>query len=248
MHRVAEVRGHRLQGPSARVGSVKPARRDDRHRRSLMVHALATRRTPPRPGGPAAGHHADRSDGDRFARSARPRSSSRCSPTGPTWSRAATRWSRSGSRTASGPAGPGHRRQARRHPPLRRTPRRPLRRPGARPRGSGRNVVASHRARRCRPGRIRIVNHRQRRPGLLRAADAALPLPGHGSRRAVQRAGDATTSSTSRPTRPQPELQPYDPAAPAVRRRDHDHRPGRRRCRSSCAASRASRTATATRS
>ena len=45
-----------------------------------------------------------------------------------------------------------------------------------------------------------------------------------------------------------PGLQPYDPRQPAGGRRHDDHRPGRRRCRSSCAASTASRTATATRS
>ena len=110
----------------------------------------------------------------------------------------------------------------------------------------GRNVIgATAPGARRRPGRG--DRPPERRPGLLRPADPALPLPGDRARRAVQRARDRTTSSTGRPTRRSPGCSP---TTRPTRRPTSRRRPPTRasRCRSSCAASRATRTATGTRS
>ena len=229
-------------------------RRDPRHGRSLTRRAPATRTLAPRPrpdaraaAGPARGRCRPREARPRRApppprpprrRRRRGRWWSPSCPTAPTWSRRATCWSRSACRAAlragqvrvTADGRDVTRRFAVREDgrflglvtglDLGRTVLRASA-PGAR---ADRAVVGTTRtAGRCSPAADRALPAAD---GCEQARDVRLPLPLDGP------AHDGP-----------PALRPRQPA---VGRRHHDHRRGRRRCRSSSAARTASRTATGT--
>ena len=78
----------------------------------------------------------------------------------------------------------------------------------------------------CQAGPRRHRQPPQRRPGLLRPADQALPLPGDRARREVQPAGDVRLPlPVDQPAAVRPAA--LRPQGPADRRRHDDHRQGR---------------------